>query len=149
MSTFSKKISRLSLLSLLSLMSLLSLLSLITHGCSGSYPIDEDGLLVTDRAECYVSNFELLGTDHLTVRVEGELPAIDTAAGTISIKAKFGTDLKHLYPQFSLVTDAKLEPKITGLTDFSDLERPRQYTVISGNRKVRKTYTIYVEVEHL
>jgi hypothetical protein len=115
--------------------------------CDEDYPMDEDGLLITDRSACYVSNFELLGTDHLTARVEGELPVIDTTACTIDIKLKFGTDLKHLYPQFSLVTDAKLEPKITGLTDFSDLANPRQYTVVSGNRKVRKTYTVYIKVE--
>lgn len=36
--------------------------------CSKDKPVDEDGLLITDRAECYVSNFELVGSDFQTVR---------------------------------------------------------------------------------
>ena len=108
-------------------------------------PIDEDGLLITDREECYVSNFDLKGVDFRTVKVGDAI--IDNEECTINITVEYGTDLKHLYPQFSLVTDAKLEPKVDGLTDFSDLEHPRQYTVVSGNRKVRKTYTIYVTVQ--
>ncbi len=107
--------------------------------------IDEDQLLVTDRDECYVSNFDLTGTDHLTVKVGDAV--IDNEACTITITVAYGTDLRHLYPRFSLVTDAKLEPKITGITDFSDLEHPRQYTVISGSRRVRKTYTIFITVQ--
>ena len=39
-----------------------------TARCSEDYPIDEDGLLITTRTSCYVSNFELLGTDFVTVR---------------------------------------------------------------------------------
>jgi len=109
------------------------------------FPVDEDGLLITDRAECYVSNFDLLGTDFQTVRVSA--PTIDTTAQTINIKVFFGTDLKSLWPQFSLVTDAKLDPKITGFVDFSDLSNPKKWTVISGNRKVKKTYTVYVTVQ--
>ncbi len=110
-------------------------------------PVDDDGLLVTDRDECYVSNFDLTGTDHLTVRVGDAI--IDNDACTIHITVAYGTDLQHVYPKFSLVTDAKLEPKVEGLTDFSDLDNPRQYTVVSGSRRVRKTYTIYVTVQQL
>ena len=117
---------------------------LFSTACSDN-PIDEDGLLITDRDECYVSNFDLAGTDHLTVRVGDVI--IDNNACTINITVAYGTDLQHLYPKFSLVTDAKLEPKITGITDFSDLAHPRQYTVISGSRRVRKTYTIYITVQ--
>lgn len=108
-------------------------------------PVDEDGLLITDRDECYVSNFDLKGVDFRTVKVGDAI--IDNDNCTIDITVEYGTDLKHLYPQFSLVTDAKLEPKVEGLTDFSDLDNPRQYTVVSGSRKVRKTYTIYVTVQ--
>jgi len=116
----------------------------VTTACSDN-PIDEDGLLITDRDECYVSNFDLTGTDHLTVKIGDAI--IDNEACTINITVAYGTDLQHLYPKFSLVTDAKLEPKITGITDFSDLENPRRYTVISGSRRVRKTYTIYITVQ--
>lgn len=108
-------------------------------------PVDEDGLLITDRDECYVSNFDLTGTDRLTVKVGDAI--IDNDKCTIAITVAYGTDLAHLYPKFSLVTDAILEPKVQGLTDFSDLDHPRQYTVVSGSRRVKKTYTIYVTVQ--
>jgi len=114
--------------------------------CS-DFPIDEDGLLITTRAECYVSNFELLGTDFQTVRTKAAV--IDTLAQTVNVEVFFGTDLKNLYPQFSLVTDCKLDPRITGKVDFSDLNNPKQWTVVSGNRKIRKTYTVYVTVQAL
>ncbi len=109
------------------------------------FPIDEDGLLITTRGECYVSNFELLGVDFQTVRTGAAV--IDTTAQTINVNVFYGTDLKNLWPQFSLVTDAKLDPKITSFTDFSDLANPRKWTVVSGNRKVKKTYTVFVTVQ--
>jgi len=121
------------------------LLAMIWAGCSKDYPVDEDGLLITSRAECYVSNFELLGSDYVSVRTKS--PVIDTTAQTIKVEVMFGTDLKNLYPQFSLVTDAKLDPKITGKVDFSDLGNPKTYTVVSGNRKVRKPYKIIITVQ--
>ncbi|SHN40537.1 hypothetical protein [Chitinophaga sp. CF418] len=124
---------------------LLLLSALGWMGCRKDDPIDEDGLLITSRAECYVSNFELLGSDFQTVRTKNAV--IDTVACTVNVTVFFGTDLKNLYPQFTLVTDAKLDPKITGFTDFSDLANPRTYTVISGNRKVRKTYKVIVAVQ--
>ena len=122
------------------------LMALLSSGCTEN-PVDEDGLLITDREECYVSNFDLLGTDRLSVRVGNA--EIDNSDCTIKVLVAYGTDLRNLYPQFTLVTDAKLEPKITGITDFSDLENPKQYTVISGNRQVRKTYTVYISVQPL
>jgi len=113
--------------------------------CKKDYPVDEDGLLVTTRQECYVSSFELLGTDFVTVRTKTAV--IDTTALTIKVEVLFGTDLKNLYPQFTLATDCKLDPKITGRTDFSDLAHPRKWTVVSGDRKIRKEYTVLVTVQ--
>lgn len=113
--------------------------------CKKDKPVDEDGLLITARAECYVSNFELLGSDFQTVRTKNAV--IDTTACTINVEVFYGTDLKNLWPQFSLVTDAKLDPKITGKVDFSDLANPKQYAVLSGNRQVRKTYKILISVQ--
>ena len=110
------------------------------------YPIDEDGLLITTRSECYVSSFELLGTDQRSVIVD--VATVDTVAQEIHAEVNFGTDLHALWPQFTLVTDAKLEPKVTGFVDFSDLDNPRQWTVVSGNRKVRETYTVYITVQN-
>jgi len=113
--------------------------------CSKDFPVDEDGLLITTRAECFVSNFEMLGSDFVTVRVGSVV--IDTTAQTIKLTVQFGTDLKNLYPQFTLASDCKLDPKITGKTDFSDLANPRKYTVVSGNRQIRKPYTILITVQ--
>jgi hypothetical protein len=121
------------------------LVPLVWVGCSKDFPVDEDGLLITDRAQCYVSNFDLIGSDRLSVRTK--TPLIDTVAQIINIEVQFGTDLKNLYPQFTLVTDAKLDPKITGKVDFSDLLNPKVYTVVSGNRKVKKPYTVFVTVQ--
>lgn len=123
----------------------LLLACLVLAACKKDSAVDEDGLLITTRAECYVSNFELLGTDFVSVRTKS--PVIDTVAQTISVQVMFGTDLKNLYPQFSLVTDAKLDPKITGKVDFSDLANPKVYTVVSGNRKVRKPYKVIITVQ--
>ena len=113
--------------------------------CKKNYPVDEDGLLITTRAECYVSNFEILGSDFVTVRSKPVV--IDTTAQSIRVEVQFGTDLKNLYPQFSLVTDAKLDPKITGRVDFSDTLNPKTYTVVSGNRQVRKPYKVFISVQ--
>ena len=118
---------------------------LIVVGCT-KFRIDEDGLLITDREDCYISNLELLGADQRSVLTE-KLVVIDEEKLTISAEVQFGTDLRNIYPQFSLATDAKLDPKIVGKVDFSDLEHPKQYTVISGNRKVRKTYTVLITVQ--
>lgn len=113
-------------------------------GCNDT-PLDEDNLLITERAECYIGNFELLGSDHQTVRSKAAV--IDTVLQTINVEVLYGTNLKKLYPQFSLVTDAKLEPKVTGFVDFSDLQNPKKYTVISGNRKVKKEYIITITIQ--
>ena len=119
--------------------------TLVMAACKHDLPVDEDGLLITTRAECYVSNFELLGTDYVSVRTKAA--AIDTLAQTITVEVLYGTDLKNLYPQFTLVTDAKLDPKIVGKVDFTDLANPKVYTVISGNRKIRKPYKVLLSVQ--
>jgi hypothetical protein len=119
--------------------------AIITWTRCSDFPVDEDGLLITTRAQCYVSNFELLGRDYQTVRTKAAV--IDTTAQTINVEVMYGTDLKNLWPQFSLITDAKLDPKITGFVDFSDLSVPKQWTVISGNRQVKKVYKVYVTVQ--
>jgi hypothetical protein len=121
------------------------LVVVVFAACKKDAPIDEDGLLITTRAECFVSNFELLGTDFVTVR--SKTAVIDTTAQTINVEVLFGTDLKNVYPQFSLATDCKLDPKITGKVDFSDLANPKTYTVVSGNRQIRKPYKVIVKYQ--
>src|SRR5215831_892125 len=113
--------------------------------CSKNIPVDEDGLLITSRTDCYVSSFEMLGTDYVSVR--SGAATVDTTAMTIKVKLLFGSDLTHLYPQFSLAQDCKLTPKITGFVDFSDTLHPKQWTVISGNRQVQRTYSVVVSVQ--
>jgi hypothetical protein len=125
------------------LISILILLSAIS--CKKDYPVDDDGLLITPREECYVSNFELLGTDYVTVLTRA--PVIDTTAQTVNVTVQFGTDLKNLFPQFTLATDCKLNPKIVGKEDFSDVANPKEYTVVSGNRKISKTYKVMITVQ--
>ena len=118
---------------------------IIIVSCKKDSVVDEDGLLITFRNECFVSNFELLGADFVTVRAATAV--IDTTAQTIDVLVLFGTDLKNVYPQFTLATDCKLEPKITGRTDLSDLANPKTYTVISGNRKTRKPYKLNIKFQ--
>lgn len=113
--------------------------------CKKDAPVDEDGLLITTRRDCYVSNFELLGTDFVSVRVGSAV--IDTTEQTIKVTVQFGTNLKNLYPQFTLAQDCKLDPKIIGLTDFSDTLNPKKWTVISGDRNVKKPYSVIISVQ--
>lgn len=120
-------------------------ITVLLGSCKKDTPIDEDGLLITQRAECYVGNFELLGADFVTVR--SKVAVIDTTAQTINVEVMFGTDLKNVYPQFSLASDCKLDPKIVGKVDLSDLANPKIYTVVSGNRLVKKPYTVIVKFQ--
>jgi hypothetical protein len=123
---------------------ILSILMISTTivSCKKDSVVDEDGLLITFRNECFVSNFELLGADFITVRAATAV--IDTTAQPIDVQVQFGTDLKNVYPQFTLATDCKLDPKITGRTDLSDLSKPKEYTVVSGNRLTRKKYKLNI-----
>ena len=121
------------------------MISAIIISCKKDNVVDEDGLLITFRQECFVSNFELLGADFVSVR--SKTAVIDTVAQTIDVEVLFGTDLKNVYPQFSLATDCKLDPKISGKTDLSNLASPKVYTVVSGNRKIRKAYKLNIKFQ--
>jgi hypothetical protein len=123
----------------------ISMITGVIVSCKKDNVVDEDGLLITFRRECFVSNFELLGADFVSVRAATAV--IDTTAQTIDVLVNFGTDLKNVYPQFTLATDCKLDPKITGKTDLSDLANPKIYTVVSGDRKVRKPYTLKIKFQ--
>jgi len=114
--------------------------------CKKDTPVDEDGLLITTRKDCYISSFELLGSDYVTVRVG--TATVDTTALTVKVTVAFGSDLKHLYPQFTLAQDCKLDPKVTGFVDFSDTLNPKKWTVISGDRQVKRPYSVIVSVQH-
>ena len=96
-----------------------SLLFLIV-ACNNDFPVDEDGLLITTRTDCYVSNFELYDTDQQTIRVGNSY--IDTVAQVAIAYVRYGAPLTKLWPRISISEDSKLAPKIptyNGWTDFS------------------------------
>jgi hypothetical protein len=110
----------------------------------GDYPLDENDLLVTDSELCYISNFELRGPDDRNVLVETKVPDVESDETIITAVAKFGTNLKHVKPHCSVAKDCIITPSMGSWIDFS---QSREYTVISGNRKVKKTYTITVTLQ--
>jgi hypothetical protein len=110
--------------------------------CNDDNVIDDNGLLITQRSQCYMSFFDILGLDNVTSLAGGTI--IDTVALTVNATAKLGTNLKRVKPYCSVVTDAIVEPAMGTWVDFSS---PREYTVISGNRKVKKTYTITITLQ--
>ncbi|MBR1576110.1 MAG: hypothetical protein IJ654_06660 [Bacteroidales bacterium] len=158
----------------------ISILFLLLAGLTGAmiscekFPVDEDGLLITERGECYVSNFQLLDADYQSTLLGNAW--IDTTAQVVVAYVRYGTDLTHVKPQVSLCEDAKLDPKITGWTDFSGSKMsfpyvdgdwtaagiPNEqlgvrvvetgdfpssalkYTVIAGDRVIKKTYTFVI-----
>ena len=153
----------------------LFLFVLSVTACS-DFPVDEDGLLITTRTECYVSNFDLIDTDLQSVKVGNAY--VDTTAQIAIMYVKFGTPLINLWPQISLCEDAKLDPKIVERMDFSVskmniefmegdwksgnattqlneriVDNPsafpstaKRFTVIAGNREIKKEY-IFLIVE--
>ena len=120
--------------------------SLITFAILSSCikrPLDEDNLLITTQTSCYIGNFFLYGSDHIDCLVPSRT-VIDTINLTVNAVAKFGTNLKYVKPATSLSIDSKITPAMGQWVDFT---LPRKYTVISGNRKIQKEYTITVKVE--
>ncbi len=148
-------------------------LILVLSACN-DFPVDEDGLLITARAECYVSNFDIVDTDLETAKLGNAY--VDTTAQVVIAYVKFGTPLNNLWPKVSLCEDAKLYPKITERTDFTVskmnvefiegdwssgnattqlseriVNNPnafpidaKRYTVIAGNRKTKKEYVFLI-----
>jgi hypothetical protein len=123
---------------------LLGLLSVVALLSCGKEPVDDSGLLITSRSQCYMTFFDLLGSDHRTVLVSGQT-VIDTTALTVKAVARFGTNMTRVKPYCSVVTDAIVEPTMGIWTDYT---QPQKYTVVSGNRKVRKTYTVTISVQN-
>lgn len=119
----------------------LVMILLLTQSCN-DYPVDDNGLLLTDSEECYISSLILRGPDDRDVLVNGA--TIDDENNAITGVAKFGTNLKKLKPECGTAKDCIVTPTMGAWTDFS---QPRQYTVISGNRKVKKTYTVTITLQ--
>ena len=113
----------------------LVIVCLLSQSCN-DYPVDDNGLLVTDSEECYISSLILRGPDDRDVLISGV--TIDDENNTITGIAIPGTNIKKLKP------DCIVTPTMGVWTDFS---QPRQYTVISGNRQVKKTYTVTITLQ--
>lgn len=114
--------------------------------CSDS-PIDENGLLISEKSTCYMSSFNLVGTDNQTVliivpTVSNEL--IDTLRCEVNAVAKYGANLKKVKPYCGLTDDMICEPSMGNWEDFTS---PKKYTLVSGNRKIRKEYTINITIQ--
>jgi hypothetical protein len=116
------------------------ILCFLVQACN-DFPVDERGLLITDSEECGMTVFDLLGPDNRQTLVSS---TINDETNTVIAVAKFGTNLTHVKPRCSLLTDCIVEPMMGTWEDFT---KPHTYTVISGNRKIRKTYTITVTVQ--
>jgi hypothetical protein len=112
---------------------------------------DEGELLVTDRTDCYMSRFQIRGTDNLTILSDVTIgKGIDTTALTVNATVKYGTDLKKLKPNCSLSPESIIEPAngAPAMGTWVDFTKGNYvYTVISGNRKIRKTYTVSVTAQ--
>jgi hypothetical protein len=112
------------------------------------YPIDDNGLLITESQVCYMSSFNLLGSDNQTVLVTQPTftnGLIDTVACKVTAVAKFGTNITKVKPYAGLgANDMLVEPFMGVWTDFT---QPQTYTLVSGTRNTRKTYTITVTVQ--
>ncbi len=114
----------------------------VFNACS-DFPMDEDDLLITTQDKCYIGYFYLYGPDNIDCLIQDSTD-IDTVNLTIDGLVKFGTNLKHKKPAASLSLDSKITPSMGVWTDFT---LPRKYTVISGNRKIQKEYTISIQVQ--
>ena len=114
----------------------------IFNACN-DYPMDEDDMLITTQTKCYIGSFFLYGSDHIDCLLQN-LTVIDTLNLTIKGVAKFGTNLKHGKPTASLSIDSKIRPSMGEWVDFT---QPRKYTIISGNRKIEKEYTITIKLQ--
>lgn len=126
---------------------LFSILSVVLFNSCDDYPMDDKGLLITDRHSCYMSSFNLVGSDHQDVLVTQPTVAndlIDTLACTVTAVVKYGTNLKKVKPYCSVTDDITVEP---GMGQWIDFTEPKKYTLVSGDRKVRKVYTITVTVQ--
>ena len=112
------------------------------------YPVDDNGLLITDNTICYMSSFNLLGSDNQTVLVTPPTftnGLIDTVKLTVTAVAKFGTNITRVKPYCSLgANDMLVEPFMGTWTDFT---KPQTYTLVSGTRTIKKTYTITITVQ--
>lgn len=125
---------------------ILSLVAVAGSACR-KYPIDENGLLITDNNICSMSSFNLVGTDNQTVLITQPTLGnglVDTVNLKVTAVARFGTNMLKVKPYCGIGADVTVSPKMGEFTDFT---QPRTYTLTSGNRQIKKVYTITVTVQ--
>ena len=91
-------------------------IALIAVSCE-DFPVDEDGLLITTRAECYVSNFDLYNTDHQTIKLGNAY--VDTTDQETNMYDKISTPSNNVWERKKIREEEKPDPRITGWMDFS------------------------------
>ena len=87
----------------------LVIVCLLSQSCN-DYLVDDNGLLVTDSEECYISSLILRGPDDRDVLISGV--TIDDENNTITGIAKFGTNIKKLKPECGTAKDCIVTPTI-------------------------------------
>lgn len=125
------------------------LLTLTATACTNDYPVDENGLLITTRTSAFMTSFDLLDESHASVIIGKALldTITDPSMGIVTAEVMYGTNMKNLKPYCSAALDAIVTPKMGVWTDFSNLYSPLTYTVISGNRLVKRPYKIIITVQ--
>lgn len=125
---------------------LISIIVLTITSCT-----EKEEMLVTDRTDCYMSRFQIRGTDNISILADVTIgKGIDTTALTVNAIVNFGTDLTRLKPNCSLSPESILvpEPGTPAMGTWVDFTKGTfKYTVISGNRKIRKSYQVTVTAQ--
>ncbi|WP_256009380.1 DUF5018 domain-containing protein [Desertivirga xinjiangensis] len=67
--------------------------------------------------------------------------SIDTIKRTVTITPVSGVSLNRLFPTATISEGAIVQPALGVYNDFS---KPVEYTVVAGNRQVRKVWTVTV-----
>jgi hypothetical protein len=117
--------------------------AIFLFGCS-----EKEELLITDSEESYISRVQVIGIDNYTIVGNATIGnGIDTVGLTVVVTVDYGVDLRKLKPMCSLSPESIMRPEegappMGSWIDFT--QGPYKYTVISGNRKIRNTYTISV-----
>jgi hypothetical protein len=107
--------------------------SLLITGCE-----KKDIYLATDSNNTKIQSFRLV-TDN-GINVIGSMN-IDNTAGVIQLTTTPGTDITHLFPSAVIPEGAIVKPALGVYTDFTN---DVQFTVLAGNHKDSKVWTVKV-----
>ena len=94
-----------------------AMMAVMMTSCFSGYPVDEDGLLITTRTDCYVSNFSVYDQSQMEILTGSAY--IDTLEQVVVGYVTYGQAVDYVHPRISLCEDAKLNPKVELWEDFS------------------------------